>query len=104
MLAGPDLVVVLVIAFIVFGPKKLPELAKTIGKTLGELKKTTEGIKESIGIKELDEIRNSLTGMDLFTDLAERASTAMSEDVAEKASGPEEQIPARTSIRQEDIS
>ena len=104
MLAGPDLVVVLVIAFIVFGPKKLPELAKTIGKTLGELKKTTEGIKESIGIKELDEIRNSLTGMDLFTDLAERASTAMSKDVAEKASGPEEQTPAGISIHQEDIS
>ncbi len=55
-------------------------------------------------IKELGEIRNSLTGMDLVTDLAERASTAMSKDMVEKASGPEEQIPAGMSIRQEDIS
>ena len=88
MLAGPDLLVVLVIALIVFGPKKLPELAKTIGKTLAELKKTTEDVKESIGIKELDEIRSSLTGMDLFTSLAERASTAMSEEVVKEASVP----------------
>jgi len=90
MLAGPDLLVVLVIALIVFGPKKLPELAKTIGKTLAELKKTTEDVKESIGIKELDEIRSSLTGMDLFTSLAEKASTAMSEDVVEVAAKPGE--------------
>ena len=31
MLAGPDLLVILVIALIVFGPKKLPELGKGIG-------------------------------------------------------------------------
>ena len=45
MLAGPDLLVILVIALIVFGPKKLPELAKTIGRALGEFKKTTEEVK-----------------------------------------------------------
>ncbi len=77
MLAGPDLLVVLAIAFIVIGPKKLPELAKTIGKALAEFKKTTEEIKDSIGIKELGGIRSSLTDMDLFTDLAEKVSTSM---------------------------
>jgi len=77
MLAGPDLLVVLGIAFIVIGPKKLPELAKTIGKALAEFKKTTEEIKDSIGIKELGGIRSSLTGMDLLTDLAEKVSASM---------------------------
>jgi TatA/E family protein of Tat protein translocase len=77
MLAGPDLLVILVIALIVFGPKKLPELAKTIGKALGELKKTTEEMKESIGIKDLQEMRSNLTGIDLFTDLAEKVSASM---------------------------
>ncbi len=77
MLAGPDLLVILVIALIVFGPKKLPDLAKTIGRALGEFKKTTEEMKESIGIKYLQEMRNNLTGIDLFTDLAEKVSASM---------------------------
>ena len=77
MLAGPDLLVILVIALIVFGPKKLPELAKTIGKMMGEFKKTAEEVKESIGIKELEGIRTNLTGVDLLVDLAEKTSEYM---------------------------
>jgi len=44
----PELVVILVIALIVFGPKKLPELAKTLAKGMAELKKATEDVKESL--------------------------------------------------------
>jgi len=77
MLAGPDLLVILAIALIVFGPKKLPDLAKTIGKALGEFKRTTEEIKENIGINELTGIGSNLNKLDLFTDLAERVSESM---------------------------
>lgn len=77
MLAGPDLLVVLAIALVVFGPKKLPDLAKTIGKTLAEFKRTTEEIKDSVGINELGRLRSSLTDMDFLTDLAEKVSTSM---------------------------
>jgi len=77
MLAGPDLLVILAIALIVFGPKKLPELAKTIGKALGEFKKTTEEIKENIGINELTGMGSNLNRIDLFTDLAEKVSESM---------------------------
>jgi sec-independent protein translocase protein TatB len=87
MLAGPDLLVILVIALLVFGPKKLPEIAKTIGKAMGELKKTTDEIKESIGIEDLKEIRSNLTGMDLYTNLAEKISSSMgTKEVTEKSS------------------
>ena len=88
MLAGPDLLVVLAIALVVFGPKKLPELAKTIGKTLGELKKTTDEIKDSMGLKELDGIKSSLTGADLFADLAEKVSASMTKEGTDQTSGP----------------
>jgi TatA/E family protein of Tat protein translocase len=77
MLAGPDLLVILAIALIVFGPKKLPDLAKTIGRALGEFRKTTEEAKASIGIKELGEIKSNLTGMDLLAHLAEKISASM---------------------------
>jgi Tat protein translocase TatB subunit len=42
----PELLVIAVIALLVVGPKKLPDLAKTLGKGLSEFKKATEGITE----------------------------------------------------------
>ena len=81
MLAGPDLLVILGIALIVFGPKKLPELAKTIGKAIGEFKKTTEEVKESIGFKTIEEMRGKIR-MDLYTDLAEKVSASMADKKA----------------------
>jgi TatA/E family protein of Tat protein translocase len=91
MLAGPDLLVILVIALIVFGPKKLPEIAKAIGRAMGEFKKTTDEVKESIGIKDLEEMRSNLTGIDLLADLAEKTSEYVPvSDSAEDASLPKE--------------
>jgi len=43
-----ELIVIFVVALIVFGPKRLPELGKTLGKGLFELKKAMEGIKEQM--------------------------------------------------------
>jgi len=100
MLAGPDLLVILVIALIVFGPKKLPELAKTIGRALGEFKKTTEEMKESIGIKDLEQMRSNLTGIDLFTDLAEKVSASLTN----KEARGDLPIPAEDSILERNSS
>lgn len=44
----PELALILVIAIIVFGPEKLPEIAKAIGKIFNEFKKATEDVKETI--------------------------------------------------------
>lgn len=44
----PELIVIMVIALIVFGPKKLPDLAKSLAKALAELKKATEEVKGSL--------------------------------------------------------
>jgi sec-independent protein translocase protein TatA len=49
-----ELILILVIALIIFGPKKLPELGRTLGKTLAEFKRTSNEIKNSIE-KELEE-------------------------------------------------
>lgn len=37
----PGLIIILIIALIVFGPKKLPEMGSAFGKTLSEFKKST---------------------------------------------------------------
>lgn len=44
----PELIVILVIALIVIGPQKLPELAKSLGKGLAEFKRATDDFKQSI--------------------------------------------------------
>jgi TatA/E family protein of Tat protein translocase len=38
-LGFPELVLIFIVALIVFGPKRLPEIGRTLGKALGEFKK-----------------------------------------------------------------
>ena len=46
---GPaELILIFVVALIVFGPKKLPEIGRSVGKALREFKKTSEEIKGRI--------------------------------------------------------
>ena len=44
----PELLLLLAIALIVVGPKKLPELAKALGRGFAEFKKATNELKESL--------------------------------------------------------
>ena len=46
-LGFPELVVIFVIALMVFGPRKLPELGKSLGKSLAEFKKATNELKKT---------------------------------------------------------
>lgn len=43
-----ELIVIFIVALLVFGPKKLPELGRTIGKGIAELKRAMQGVKEQI--------------------------------------------------------
>ncbi len=45
-----ELILVLVVALIILGPKKLPDVAKSLGKALNEFKRATSDIKESLEV------------------------------------------------------
>ena len=47
-----ELIVIFVVALIVIGPKRLPDLAKTLGKTLRDFKRATSDFQESISLDE----------------------------------------------------
>ena len=47
-----EIFVILVIALIVIGPKKLPEIAKSLGKAMGEFKRATNDLKDSFSIND----------------------------------------------------
>ena len=44
----PELIIIAIIALLVVGPKKLPDLAKTLGKGFSEFKNAAEGITEEL--------------------------------------------------------
>jgi TatA/E family protein of Tat protein translocase len=44
----PELVIILVIALIIFGPRKLPELGRSLGRSLGEFKKASNELRSTL--------------------------------------------------------
>jgi sec-independent protein translocase protein TatA len=44
----PELIVIFVIALIIFGPRKLPELGRTLGKSIQEFKKASNELRSTI--------------------------------------------------------
>ena len=60
----PEMILILAVALIVIGPKKLPDLAKSLGRAMGEFKKATSDLKESMeadtGISEVKDTLNDI--------------------------------------------
>jgi TatA/E family protein of Tat protein translocase len=53
---GPEeIILILVIALIVFGPKRLPEIGRTVGKSLREFRKASEDIRQELSLHLDDE-------------------------------------------------
>jgi len=44
----PEIVVIMLLALLVFGPKKLPEIGRTLGKTIRELRKAAREFSSSV--------------------------------------------------------
>ena len=53
----PELVVILVVALVVLGPKRLPELARTLGKAMAEFRRSTTEIMDELQVSQLEDTR-----------------------------------------------
>lgn len=51
-LGAPEIMVILVVGFLIFGPKKLPQLGKSFGETISEFKKAA---KDETEVAEADD-------------------------------------------------
>ncbi|HEX8171485.1 MAG TPA: Sec-independent protein translocase protein TatB [Thermoanaerobaculia bacterium] len=47
-LGFPELLLIFIVVLIVFGPRRLPEIGRTLGKALGEFRKATDDLKSTI--------------------------------------------------------
>lgn len=75
----PELIIIMVIALIVIGPSKLPELARALGKGIAELRKATQEIKDSLDVDEelsdaKEDLVDSISGLDKPLDLEQPKS------------------------------
>ncbi len=58
-----ELVLILVVALLVLGPKRMPELARTLGRGLGEFRRASNDLRQSLALDDLqNELRDELSG------------------------------------------
>lgn len=60
-LGAPEILMILLVALLVFGPRKLPELGKSLGAGLREFRKSTQGLKEEFdgAMREVDTVKQA---------------------------------------------
>jgi TatA/E family protein of Tat protein translocase len=60
----PEMILILAIALVVIGPKKLPDLAKSLGRAMREFKKATNEFKETMHIdSEMEDVKKAFSGI-----------------------------------------
>ena len=91
----PELLIIVAIALIVFGPNKLPELAKAFGKAMREFKRATEEVKESFEAqtKDLEELKSTLAeGKENFLANLEEGISETSQETSASSEAPTETL------------
>ncbi|NVM21276.1 MAG: twin-arginine translocase TatA/TatE family subunit [Desulfobacterales bacterium] len=77
----PEIILILAIALIVLGPKKLPEIAKSLGRGIAEFKKATQEFKDNLEAdNDLKEARDAI--QQIKGDIQETVQKPMTEAVA----------------------
>ncbi|HEU5462627.1 MAG TPA: twin-arginine translocase TatA/TatE family subunit [Candidatus Binatia bacterium] len=82
----PELLLILGLALIVLGPKKLPELAKALGKGLAEFRRATDELKEEFRQmeREVDEPSPPLVQKDRATEESQPPTAPQTETAPDK--------------------
>jgi Tat protein translocase TatB subunit len=110
-LGGPELFLIFVVALIVFGPRKLPDIGKSLGKMMGEFRRASNDFKSTIESEvESEKIREAMkiepprvktvktkaasTGEESAGGTSESEASAEGGDTSEDAAPPNDPKPA----------
>jgi TatA/E family protein of Tat protein translocase len=99
-LGVPELILIFVVVLIVFGPRRIPEIGRTLGKALGEFRKATDDLKSSIEREvRLEELKNVAspinTTLNSITSSFDSLSRTEPQPPLEPSPAPEPEPPAR---------
>lgn len=86
-LGGTEIAIILVVALLIFGPNKLPEMGRTVGKMLAEFKRASADVEAAVK-REMSEAEKSAGEGDvnaLAADEAAKASTPLAEAKTDEA-------------------
>jgi sec-independent protein translocase protein TatA len=96
----PELIIILVIALIIFGPRKLPELGRSLGRSIGEFKKASNELRntleEEIRIEEQRDQRAAIRAEQDSAVAAAASSTSASPAAATPAPPADETVDRST--------
>jgi len=64
-LGGPELILIFIVGLVVFGPRKLPEIGKSLGKMIGEFKRASADFQRTVEDEvETERLRKDITSAD----------------------------------------
>ena len=85
-LGMPEILMILAIALIVIGPKKLPDLAKTLGRAMGEFKRSAQDFKQSIDMETTVKDVTDLENLTKESDSIDETTSEFNDKTKSKAS------------------
>lgn len=89
----PEILLILAIALIVIGPKKLPDLAKSMGKAFGEFKRATQDFKQALDVdNDLRTVKRTFDDIDLDK-IADAAPQRPATDDGDASAAPSTETP-----------
>jgi TatA/E family protein of Tat protein translocase len=97
----PELIVIFVIALIIFGPRKLPELGKSLGKSISEFKRASNELRNTLEEEiRIDEQRQKSPAAPLPAASSTTPLSAVPNDAPDAEPVPAAEPPASTEARQ----
>ena len=85
-IGATEIILILAVALVVIGPKKLPDIAKALGSVMGEFKRATNDLRESVSV-DLDELSSTPKegdGVDRFDEGRENRKEGYMQEMRDK--------------------